>query len=41
MRGFNYSEMKQEKDKSIKTVKSISNNVLEVVEESYSSFNLL
>ncbi|HEU3243343.1 TPA: transposase [Streptococcus pneumoniae] len=35
-----YSEMKQEQDISIRTVKSISNNVLEV-EVYYSSFNLL
>ncbi|CJE13644.1 Uncharacterised protein [Streptococcus pneumoniae] len=35
-----YSKMKQEQDKSIRTVKSISNNVLEV-EVYYSSFNLL
>ncbi|CNZ68004.1 Uncharacterised protein [Streptococcus pneumoniae] len=32
-----YSKMKQEQDKSIRTVKSISNNVLEV-EVYYSSF---
>jgi len=31
--------MKQEQDKSIRTVKSISNNVLEV-EAYYSSFNI-
>ncbi|CKH11940.1 Uncharacterised protein [Streptococcus pneumoniae] len=35
-----YSKMKQEQDKSIRTVKSISNNVLEV-EVYYFSFNLL
>ncbi|COC14565.1 Uncharacterised protein [Streptococcus pneumoniae] len=35
-----YSEIKQEQDKSIRTVKSISNNVLET-EVYYSSFNLL
>jgi hypothetical protein len=35
-----YSKMKQEQDKSIRTVKSISKNVLEV-EVYYSSFNLL
>ncbi|CAG6186700.1 Uncharacterised protein [Streptococcus pneumoniae] len=35
-----YSKMKQEQEKSIRTVKSISNNVLEV-EVYYSSFNLL
>ncbi|CAG5667146.1 Uncharacterised protein [Streptococcus pneumoniae] len=35
-----YSKMKQEQDKLIKTIKSISNNVLEV-EVYYSSFNLL
>ncbi|CAG6038337.1 Uncharacterised protein [Streptococcus pneumoniae] len=35
-----YSKMKQEQDKSIRTVKAISNNVLEV-EAYYSSFNLL
>ncbi|CEX91974.1 Uncharacterised protein [Streptococcus pneumoniae] len=35
-----YSKMKQEQDKSIRTVKSISNNVLEV-EVYYYSFNLL
>ncbi|SNM40600.1 Uncharacterised protein [Streptococcus pneumoniae] len=35
-----YSKMKQEQDKSIRTVKSISNNVLEVVMD-YSSFNIL
>ncbi|COM66134.1 Uncharacterised protein [Streptococcus pneumoniae] len=35
-----YSKMKQEQDKSIRTVKSISNNVLEV-EAYYSSFNIL
>ncbi|COH51110.1 Uncharacterised protein [Streptococcus pneumoniae] len=35
-----YIEMKQEQDKSIRTVKSISNNVLEV-EVYYSSFNLI
>ncbi|CJX15601.1 Uncharacterised protein [Streptococcus pneumoniae] len=34
-----YSKMKQEQDKSIRTVKSISNNVLEV-EAYYSSFNI-
>ncbi|CRD39247.1 Uncharacterised protein [Streptococcus pneumoniae] len=32
-----YSKMKQEQDKSIRTVKSISNNVLELE----ASFNLL
>ncbi|CAG6173343.1 Uncharacterised protein [Streptococcus pneumoniae] len=35
-----YSKMKQEQDKLIRTVKSISNNVLEV-EVYYSSFNIL
>ncbi|CJH12385.1 Uncharacterised protein [Streptococcus pneumoniae] len=35
-----YSKMKQEQDKSIRTVKSISNNVLEA-KVYYSSFNLL
>ncbi|CJF82784.1 Uncharacterised protein [Streptococcus pneumoniae] len=35
-----YSKMKQEQDKSIRTVKSISNNVLEV-DVYYSSFKLL
>ncbi|CIX50491.1 Uncharacterised protein [Streptococcus pneumoniae] len=35
-----YSKTKQEQDKSIRTVKSISNNVLEV-EVYYSGFNLL
>ncbi|MDA5278459.1 hypothetical protein BOO82_08205 [Streptococcus pneumoniae] len=35
-----YCKMKQEQEKSIRTVKSISNNVLEV-EVYYSSFNLL
>ncbi|ELU71210.1 hypothetical protein PCS81218_00222, partial [Streptococcus pneumoniae PCS81218] len=35
-----YSKTKQEQGKSIRTVKSISNNVLEV-EVYYSSFNLL
>ncbi|CIU45116.1 Uncharacterised protein [Streptococcus pneumoniae] len=35
-----YSKMKQEQEKSIRTVKSISNNVLEV-EVYYSSFNIL
>ncbi|CAG5258302.1 Uncharacterised protein [Streptococcus pneumoniae] len=35
-----YSKMKQEQDKLIGTVKSISNNVLEV-EVYYSSFNIL
>ncbi|CJS78123.1 Uncharacterised protein [Streptococcus pneumoniae] len=35
-----YSKMKQEQDKSIRTVKSISKNVLEV-KVYYSSFNLL
>ncbi|WP_227712727.1 transposase [Streptococcus pneumoniae] len=35
-----YSKMKQEQDKSIRTVKSISNNVLEA-EVYYSSFNPL
>ncbi|CRG76004.1 Uncharacterised protein [Streptococcus pneumoniae] len=35
-----YSKMKQEQDKTIGTVKSIFNNVLEV-EVYYSSFNLL
>ncbi|COD08599.1 Uncharacterised protein [Streptococcus pneumoniae] len=35
-----YSKMKQEQDKSIRTVKSISNNVLEV-KVYYSSFNIL
>ncbi|CAG6172196.1 Uncharacterised protein [Streptococcus pneumoniae] len=35
-----YSKMKQEQDESIRTVKSNSNNVLEV-EVYYSSFNIL
>ncbi|TVW66567.1 hypothetical protein AZJ74_10580, partial [Streptococcus pneumoniae] len=35
-----YSKTKQEQDKSIRTVKSISNNILEA-EVYYSSFNLL
>ncbi|SNK73639.1 Uncharacterised protein [Streptococcus pneumoniae] len=35
-----YSKMKQEQDKLIRTVKSISNNVLES-EGYYSSFNIL
>ncbi|CAG5704171.1 Uncharacterised protein [Streptococcus pneumoniae] len=35
-----YSKMKQEQDKSIGEVKSISNNVLEI-EVYYSSFNIL
>ncbi|CMV79852.1 Uncharacterised protein [Streptococcus pneumoniae] len=35
-----YSKMKQEQDKTIGTVKSISNNVLEV-KVYYSSFNIL
>ncbi|ODO51064.1 hypothetical protein A5N53_06230 [Streptococcus pneumoniae] len=35
-----YSKMKQEQEKSIRTVKLIANNVLEV-EVYYSSFNLL
>ncbi|CAG5289117.1 Uncharacterised protein [Streptococcus pneumoniae] len=35
-----YNKMKQEQDKSIKTIKSISNNVLEV-EVYYSNFNIL
>ncbi|CAG6154970.1 Uncharacterised protein [Streptococcus pneumoniae] len=35
-----YSKMKQEQDKLIRIVKSISNNVLEV-EVYYSSFNIL
>ncbi|SNK13355.1 Uncharacterised protein [Streptococcus pneumoniae] len=35
-----YSKMKQEQDKSIRTVKTISNNVLEV-KVYYSSFNIL
>ncbi|CAG6227231.1 Uncharacterised protein [Streptococcus pneumoniae] len=35
-----YSKMKQEQDKSIRTGKSISKNVLEV-EVYYSSFNIL
>ncbi|CGE91425.1 Uncharacterised protein [Streptococcus pneumoniae] len=35
-----YSKMKQEQDKSIRTVKSISNNILEV-DVYYSSFNPL
>ncbi|CKJ12621.1 Uncharacterised protein [Streptococcus pneumoniae] len=35
-----YSKMKQEQGKSIRTAKSISNNVLEAVVY-YSSFNIL